>query len=355
MTTDDFTISVNDTDDGVEIAVGGELDILTTPQLRAALERAAGQRRHVVLDLAEVTFIDSTALHALLNAERALAAGGRQLRLENPSPIVTRALTLAGLAGHFDASARPDAPAPTAAHPPPTEAALGTILQDMALLLLTEGSLRADLGRLIQFACDTMPSCDLASVALLIDGHPSTVAASGHVAVELDIAQYDSAEGPCLEALHGAPVRVDVLDADDRFTHFASGAADHRIHSVLSIPVIHRADVVGTLNFYAHAANAFDDVDATVAQIAASQVAHAIVRSDVVAAAHQLRDRLQVLYDEATVAGRAQGVLSALHNCSAEQAHRLLASVTTASATTLTATARRIADIARANRSDHTA
>jgi anti-sigma B factor antagonist len=120
LTTHDFTITADDTGQTIAIAVGGELDILTTPQLRVALDRAVGQGGDVVLDLAAVTFIDSTALHALIHAQGSLAATGQVLRLERPSVVVTRALGLTGLANRFDSVAPTDLPPPPTAPRPPS-------------------------------------------------------------------------------------------------------------------------------------------------------------------------------------------------------------------------------------------
>lgn len=64
--------------DGAILAVRGELDMLTVPELRIALneEIQAGARR-LVLDLTEVSFIDSVSLAAILNTRRRLGEGGR--------------------------------------------------------------------------------------------------------------------------------------------------------------------------------------------------------------------------------------------------------------------------------------
>jgi anti-sigma B factor antagonist len=60
------------------ITVHGELDMLTVPELRSALgaELAAGTTR-IVLDLTDVSFIDSVSLAAIVNAKRQLGADGR--------------------------------------------------------------------------------------------------------------------------------------------------------------------------------------------------------------------------------------------------------------------------------------
>ena len=54
---------------------------------------------------------------------------------------------------------------------------------------------------------EALPSCSAASIASVIDGAPTAVAASEHVALEVDIVQYDNGEGPCLAALDGEDPR----------------------------------------------------------------------------------------------------------------------------------------------------
>jgi len=61
-----------ETIDGVHVITArGDLDLLTAPRLRALLDEAAGAGA-LLLDLTRVTFMDSTALNALLVARRSL-------------------------------------------------------------------------------------------------------------------------------------------------------------------------------------------------------------------------------------------------------------------------------------------
>ena len=63
---------------GALVAVRGELDMLTVPDLRTVLDDVidSGLRR-LVLDLTEVSFIDSVSLAAIVNTRRRLGEGGR--------------------------------------------------------------------------------------------------------------------------------------------------------------------------------------------------------------------------------------------------------------------------------------
>lgn len=73
----------------------GEIDAETSSTFRTALgELDAGGADHLVVDLESVTFMDSSGLSALVDA----AAGGRQVVLRHPSPMVRRIVEVTGLA-----------------------------------------------------------------------------------------------------------------------------------------------------------------------------------------------------------------------------------------------------------------
>ena len=88
----------------VGIRVIGELDVAASPLLRAALvEIVDGQGSlSVVLDLKDMTFIDSTGIGVLVGALRGLRDKGGALVLANPRPMAIRVLEIAGLTEVFD-------------------------------------------------------------------------------------------------------------------------------------------------------------------------------------------------------------------------------------------------------------
>jgi anti-anti-sigma factor len=80
--------------DAAWVHVAGELDIATTPQLERTLRESQSQARLVVLDLRELTFMDSSGVHAVVHANiRARQVGG-QLVLLRGRPNVDRVFTL---------------------------------------------------------------------------------------------------------------------------------------------------------------------------------------------------------------------------------------------------------------------
>jgi anti-sigma B factor antagonist len=76
-------IEVMESSDGVAVlALSGELDIARTPRLRVAINEVLRARpAGLVIDLCAVTFVDSTALALLLNAQRRATGLGIPLHL----------------------------------------------------------------------------------------------------------------------------------------------------------------------------------------------------------------------------------------------------------------------------------
>jgi anti-anti-sigma factor len=81
-------------------------------ELEVAVREAAAMSRQavVVLDLAQVPFVDSAGVGALVRLQTALATKGRRLILANPVPAVANELHLRDLDGFFLVSwdIRPD-------------------------------------------------------------------------------------------------------------------------------------------------------------------------------------------------------------------------------------------------------
>jgi anti-sigma B factor antagonist len=79
------------------VSVAGEVDLSTSPPLRDALERAVSLGPNVVVDLSEVTFLDSTGLGDLVRARESALSKGGQLHLVLTQPRIRRVLEITGL------------------------------------------------------------------------------------------------------------------------------------------------------------------------------------------------------------------------------------------------------------------
>jgi anti-sigma B factor antagonist len=84
------------------VRVAGEVDIETSPALEEQLQSVLDQgHASVVVDLGEVTFMDSTGLSALIGGLRRCQAIGGELRLVSPRPNVRKVLEVTGLVDTF--------------------------------------------------------------------------------------------------------------------------------------------------------------------------------------------------------------------------------------------------------------
>lgn len=89
----------------VVIEVGGEVDMLTSPQLRSAVIDQFGPKAGVelvVLALDGVSFLGTSGLAVLIEVREAAHAAGVELRLACTARRVLRPLTIAGLVPLFD-------------------------------------------------------------------------------------------------------------------------------------------------------------------------------------------------------------------------------------------------------------
>ena len=73
---DEFSVSRRRVGDAIVVAPAGEIDLATVDDLQAAVDAAAGESEQVVLDLREVTFIDSAGLRLVLQNSRVIAGFG---------------------------------------------------------------------------------------------------------------------------------------------------------------------------------------------------------------------------------------------------------------------------------------
>jgi anti-sigma B factor antagonist len=82
------------------VLLGGELDLYNAEEVRSVLAEAIDDGTSlIVVDLAEVEFVDSTALGVLLEARSRLGADG--LALANPRLEIRRALEVSGIDRHL--------------------------------------------------------------------------------------------------------------------------------------------------------------------------------------------------------------------------------------------------------------
>jgi anti-sigma B factor antagonist len=80
------------------IAVAGEIDLFTAPELKSALAAAVeGGRTRIVVDLTETSFLDSTALGVLIGAVKRLRTRDGVLTIVNVDRNIAKTFEITGL------------------------------------------------------------------------------------------------------------------------------------------------------------------------------------------------------------------------------------------------------------------
>lgn len=79
------------------LRLSGEFDLSSVEAFRLAVETSANPEREIVLDLTDLTFLDSSGIRAILVMAQEIGTNGVLLR--NPQPNVRRVIELIGIEG----------------------------------------------------------------------------------------------------------------------------------------------------------------------------------------------------------------------------------------------------------------
>ena len=94
----DIHVDRNEDEETLTLSGRGEIDYATMGTLSQALDDALqDDLQDVVVDLREVTYMDSLGLGVLVNAHKRLTASGRSLVLRVASPELIKLLRITGL------------------------------------------------------------------------------------------------------------------------------------------------------------------------------------------------------------------------------------------------------------------
>lgn len=107
---DMFSVSSERLDDDLGVIVlSGEVDIYTAPQFKECLlELLDSGVRRLVVDLSQITFIDSTALGVLIGGVRRVHSSGGAMTIVVTTRPVERVLSITGLDRVFSMHATRD-------------------------------------------------------------------------------------------------------------------------------------------------------------------------------------------------------------------------------------------------------
>jgi len=99
----EFTLSRHDDTVQVVLALSGDLDLYSSPTFDDALVAAEGEKwPTIVLDMRELTFLDSMALRLVMRTQARAEQDGRKLVLVRGPEFLDRVLQVSGLDQHLE-------------------------------------------------------------------------------------------------------------------------------------------------------------------------------------------------------------------------------------------------------------
>jgi anti-sigma B factor antagonist len=105
----DFRVEMRTEGQATVVAVTGELDLASSPELEQRLERFyASDSKLLVIDLRGLEFMDSTGLSVIVGAQQKLIDAGRRLIIVRGPQQVQRLLDLTGVAERLELVDTPD-------------------------------------------------------------------------------------------------------------------------------------------------------------------------------------------------------------------------------------------------------
>jgi len=314
-----FGVVVTFTQGRALLAVVGELDLATAPELAAVLS-AVIDRGHdsVVLNLAGLDFMGAAGLRIIQAAAGRLDALGGTLSIQAPSNLVRRLLDLTGMAKGLSVEAVDDdhgqlGPEQTDATPLARTLEPANLTSQFRRVTsipadndVVDGALRL----VVALARATVGGADGVSVSLNRHGRLATVAASDQTILDMDADQYATGEGPCVDAsVTGRWFHAKSLEQETRWPAFTPRARNLGIRAILSTPLLSEDRPVGALNIYSRTSSVFAAEEQELAAMFATEASVILRDAGVDVTEGELSLRLAEALRTRQVIAQAQGVL----------------------------------------------
>jgi GAF domain-containing protein len=198
-------------------------------------------------------------------------------------------------------------------------------LAALSKFFVGDHTVQQTLQRVADLTVTAVPPADFAGLTLLVEGRERTAVFTDPASPEIDQAQYDTGDGPCLQAFQqGEIVSVPSMADDARFPAFQAAALEHGINSTLSLPLAVDDVVSGAMNLYSKTEHGFSDADVRVGQEFASHSAIVLANALAYWDAHDLSERLGDAMASRAVIEQAKGILMGAQRCGEDEAFALL-------------------------------
>ncbi len=230
------------------------------------------------------------------------------------------------------------------------EAELSAGLRGLAGIVAGARGVMDLLRDVAEFAVHAIPGADGVSIALVDPQHGissvQTWAATEVLVHEIDTVQYHELhEGPCISCMHTRrPTVSGSLGSDSRWPHFGGRVARMRMHSALALPLIVDEQVIGSINAYAKARDAFAEHAVQLGSQFARPAAVSVYNAQLLASAHERTLRLQRALESRAVIDQAIGIIRSRSGGSPDEAFERLTQISQSENIKLYSVAERLVD-----------
>jgi GAF domain-containing protein len=223
-------------------------------------------------------------------------------------------------------------------------------LQRLSAMVATGRSVETVLGEVAEFAAQAIPRVDGAGVTLIQPvGATMGIQAWSVTAPfvrEIDIIQYETLqEGPCISCMQTLrAVTIGSLSADTRWPRFTALVARLGVASVLSLPLLIKGQVVGSINAYARDPDVFGEHAVQLGSAFAGPAAVSVYNTQLLVRTREQAQQLQLALDSRVEIDQAIGIIRGRSGCSAEQAFEQLRQLSMSENSKLHMVAQRVVD-----------
>lgn len=198
-------------------------------------------------------------------------------------------------------------------------------LADATAALTHSDDLAGIMARLLDDCADALGAGAVGVMVLLPDDSVEVLSASSHQALELELYQSQTADGPCLECI-STGLRVSLTGAArtiQRWPSFGAALVEAGLRSVHAEPMTWQGQVIGGLNLFWTDEEPRSEQDQWLIQAFADLATVAIVHAGRVSAHEGLLHATAALASR-NVIEQAKGVLAYTHNIDMGAAYELL-------------------------------
>jgi GAF domain-containing protein len=193
------------------------------------------------------------------------------------------------------------------------------MLSRVARSLEAEPDQQHTLTGIVAAVTATVAGVEYAGITLVEKGKLHTVAPSDPLVVKIDQVQYETGQGPCVDAIaEHDTFRTGRLTAEtQRWPAFARAAADMGVESMLAWRLFTTGTTFGALNIYSSQPDAFDEDAVLLGELFAAHAAIALAGS-------RQQATLRAALATRDLISTAKGILVQRHHVDVHTAFRML-------------------------------